>query len=136
MFRRTSLDPQLSRVPLFEGLSSRELAAVARLSTPVDVPAGKVLAAEGTSGDEMFIVLDGRVDVLQGDDVVATRGAGAPLGEIALLANRPRTATLVTTTPVSTLVVSRQELSAMLATVPIVSERLEAMMADRLGLAA
>ena len=81
-------------------------------------------------------MLDGRVDVLHGDEVVATRGVGAPLGEIALLTDRPRTATLVTTTPVSTLVVSRQELSAMLATVPLVSERLEAMMADRLGLAA
>jgi len=136
MFRRTPVDPQLSRVPLFEGLSSRELAAVTKLSTPVVVPAGKVLAEEGTFGAEMFIVLEGRVDVLQGDQVVATRGAGAPLGEIALLGDRPRTATLVTTTPVNTLVLSRQELSSMLAAAPLVSERLEATMANRLGLAA
>jgi CRP-like cAMP-binding protein len=136
MFRRTTIDTELLQVPLFEGLSNRELAAVAQLSTPIEVPAGTVLAEEGASGAEFFIVLEGRVDVVQGAEVVATRGAGAYLGEVALLEQRPRTASLVATTPVRTRVASRREFSGLLTAVPVVSERLTATLADRLGHAA
>jgi len=132
MFRR-SPESDLGRVPLLSGLSQRELAVVDRLTTPVEVPAGTVLAEEGTEGSEFFIVLDGRVDVLHGDEVIATRGAGAHLGEIALLGDRPRTATLVTTTPVRTAVASRREFASLLVEVPTLSGRLEASMAERLA---
>ncbi|MFI5045789.1 MAG: cyclic nucleotide-binding domain-containing protein [Acidimicrobiia bacterium] len=120
-------------MPLLSGLTQRELAVVGRLTTPVDVPAGTVLAEEGAVGAEFFIVLDGRVDVVQGDEVIATRGAGSHLGEIALLADRPRTATLVTTTPVRTVVASRREFASLLVEVPSLSDRLATTMAERLA---
>ena len=134
MFRRTPVaTPELERVPLLDGLTQRELATVERLTTPVDVPAGTVLAQEGAAGAEFFIVLDGRVDVVQGEEVIATRGAGAHLGEIALLGSCPRTATLVTATPVRTAVASRQEFRILLDEVPALSERLTATMEARLA---
>ena len=133
MFRRPPIDIELARIPLLEGLSLRELNTVAHLSTPIELPAGSVLTREGESGAEFIILMDGRVDVLQRGEVVATRFAGAHLGEIALLGAQPRTATLVTTTPVRARVASRQEFSGLLATVPHLSERLAVTMAERLA---
>jgi CRP-like cAMP-binding protein len=133
MFRHTPATPDLARVPLLDGLTQRELATVDRLITPVEVPAGTVLAEEGATGTEFFIVLAGRVDVVRGHEVIATRGAGAHLGEIALLGHRPRTATLVTATPVRTAVASRQEFQALLDEVPALSDRLATTMAERLA---
>ena len=133
MFRRSHVAEDLAQVPLFEGLTAKELSLVARLSTEVDVPAGAVLAQQGSAGAEFFVVLDGHVDVLRQGEVIATRGPGSHLGEIALLAARPRTATLVATTPVHARVVSQREFAGMVAAVPAVSERLQAAMAERLA---
>ncbi len=100
MFRTAPTDHELTRVPLFADLSRKQLRLAAQLSTPLDLPAGHVLARQGSVGAEFFIVLEGRVEVVRSGDLVATRGPGSPLGEIALLGARPRTATLIAQTPV------------------------------------
>jgi CRP-like cAMP-binding protein len=119
--------------PLFAGLSRRQLALASRLSTQLEIPAGRVLAREGSVGTEFIVVLDGQVDVLCQDDLVATRGPGTPLGEIALLSGRPRTATLVARTPLRVQVSSRSEFECLLADIPELSRRLHATMAERLA---
>jgi CRP-like cAMP-binding protein len=106
---------------------------VARLTTPVEVPAGRVLARQGEVGSEFFIVLDGEVDVVRRGELIATRGPGCHLGEIALLGARPRTATLLASTPVRTRVASQREFSGLLAAVPTVATRLQASMEERLA---
>ena len=133
MFRRSPVTEGLAHVPLFEGLTEKELGLVARLSTPVTVPAGQVLAEQGSAGAEFFVVLAGEVDVVRQGELIATRGPGSHLGEIALLAARPRTATLVASTPLQTRVASQREFSSLLAAVPMVAERLQASMAERLA---
>ena len=101
--------------------------------TRIDRPAGQVLTREGQSGPEFFIVLEGEVEVRQGDRVIATRRPGDYLGEIALLDKRPRTATVVATTPVSVEVLSRREFMSLLAEAPELSEQIMATMAQRLA---
>jgi CRP/FNR family transcriptional regulator, cyclic AMP receptor protein len=133
MFRRSPVNEDLVKVPLFVGLSARELQLVARLSTEVRVPAGHVLTQQGDTGAEFFVVLDGDVDVVRQGEVIATRGAGSHLGEIALLGARPRTATLVATTPVHTRVASQREFADLITAVPALRERLEASMSERLA---
>jgi CRP-like cAMP-binding protein len=133
MFRSIPIDEELTHVPLFAGLSRQQLAMATRLSTPIDLPAGQVLARQGAVGAEFFIVIDGHVDVVQSGEVVATRGPGSPLGEIALLGARPRTATLVARTPVRARVASQREFVGLLATVPEISQRLHVTMAERLA---
>jgi CRP/FNR family cyclic AMP-dependent transcriptional regulator len=133
VFHRTPLTEDLEHVRLFDGLSHRQLSTLARLSTTVEVPAGRVIAQQGDTGAEFFMLLDGNVDVLRQGEVIATRGPGAHLGEIALLAARPRMATIVTTTPVRARVASQREFTSMLAAVPELSERLNATMAARLA---
>jgi len=78
-------------------------------------------------------VLEGEVEVRQGDRVIATRRPGEYVGEIALLDKRPRTATVLATTPVSVEVLSRREFMSLLALAPELSEQIMATMAQRLA---
>jgi CRP-like cAMP-binding protein len=133
MDRHAWIDEQFAAVPIFEGFSKRQLRRISSLMTRLDQPAGKVLTREGQPGYEFFIVLEGEVEVRQGDRLVATRGPREYVGEIALLDKRPRTATVVATTPVSAEVLSRREFVSLLAEAPELSEQIMATMAQRLA---
>ena len=129
--RHLRADEVMAAIPLFEGLSKKQRGLVLQLATTVAVPAGAMLTEEGADGAEFFVVLEGHVEVFQDGHVIATRGPGSPLGEIALLEGGPRTATLLAKTPVSTLVSGRQEFNNLLIAVPQISERLRAITAER-----
>jgi CRP/FNR family transcriptional regulator, cyclic AMP receptor protein len=133
MDRHAWIDEQLAAVPLFEGLSKKQLRRMSSLMTRLELPAGKVLTREGQEGYEFFIVLEGEVEVRQGNRVVVTRGPGEYVGEIALLDKRPRTATVVAATPVSVEVLSRREFMSLLAEAPELSEQILATVAQRLA---
>jgi len=133
MDRHDRIEQRLADVPLFAGLSKKELRTIAHLATYLEEPAGTILTAEGESGNEFIIVLDGEVDVRQGDTVIASRGAGDYFGEIALIDHRPRTATVVAKTPVAIEVIGRQEFTGMLAEVPELAGKIMATMAERLA---
>ena len=133
MDRHARIDDQLAAVPLFEGLPRKQLRRISSLMTRIDRPTGQVLITEGQAGCEFFIVLEGEVEVRHGDRVIATRRAGEYVGEIALLDRRPRTATVVATTPVSVEVLSQREFVSLLAQAPELSEHILATMAQRLA---
>ncbi len=84
----------LKSVSLFSGMGRRELEAVARLMDDVEVPAGKVLMQQGETGQEMFVIVSGRVSVERNGTKITERGPGSALGEISLLSEGPRTATV------------------------------------------
>jgi len=131
--RHERIEEQLARVPLFEGLSKKELQLVAQLTTYLEEPAGSVLTTQGEQGHEFIIVLDGEVEVRKDDTVIATRGAGTYIGEIALIDHRPRTATVVATTPVKIEVIGQREFAGLLAEVPEISQKLLPAVARRLA---
>ncbi len=133
MDRHDRIEQRLAEVPLFAGLSKKELRTIAHLATYLEEPEGTILTAEGESGNEFIIVLGGQVEVQQGGEVIATRGAGDYFGEIALLDHRPRTATIVAKTPVEIEVIGRQEFTGMLAEVPELAGKIMATMAQRLA---
>jgi CRP-like cAMP-binding protein len=132
MNRNGCIDDHLAKVQLFRGLSKRQLRTVSHLGTRIDGEPGMVLTREGRPGSEFIIVLDGKVEVRGGDRVLATRGPGDYLGEIALLGTRPRTATAVAKTHVVIEVMSRREFSSLLLEAPELSDQLRATMTDRL----
>jgi len=125
-------DEKLAQMELFGELSSHQLRKVSNLGTCVDLAPGWVLTGEGRPGAEFIIILQGTVEVRAGHQALATRGSGDYVGEIALLGNRPRTATVVATTPVAVEVFSRREFWSLLNEVPGLSDQLHATMTDRL----
>jgi CRP-like cAMP-binding protein len=113
----------LSKVPLFAGLGPGELTQIGRLADEVSVPEGKVLTKEGGAGHEFFVILDGTVDVTKGGKVINTMGEGEFFGELALLGNVPRAATVTASTPTRLLVVGHREFTSLLDAQPAIREK-------------
>ncbi|HEX4690223.1 MAG TPA: cyclic nucleotide-binding domain-containing protein [Solirubrobacteraceae bacterium] len=112
------LQAQLKGVPFFSGLSKHELDAVAREVDELDFPAGRVLIRQGEFGHEFFVIVEGAAEVLQGDAVIAQMGPGDFFGELALLDEERRTATVRATSPMRVLVMTRQSFRALDRAVP------------------
>jgi CRP/FNR family cyclic AMP-dependent transcriptional regulator len=123
----------LQQVPLFQGLSKKQLRDISSLATRLEQPAGAVLTTEGKAGHEFIIVLEGEIEIRKGGQVITTRGPGSYVGEIALLDNRPRTATVVAKTPVVIEVIGQREFRSMLANAPELSSEIMSTMAQRLA---
>ena len=123
----------LQKVPLFRGLSKKQLRDISGLATRLNEPAGTVLTKEGKIGHEFIIVIEGEIEVRKGDQVIATRGPGDYVGEIALLDQRPRTATVVAKTPVVIEVIGQREFRTLLAEAPELSSDIMSTMAQRLA---
>ena len=109
LFNQDTKVQALKRAPLFEGLSRKELVLLARVTEDLEVPAGKVLCKEGETGQEFFVIVEGEIDVTSKGKRVATRVGGDFVGEIALLENTQRTATVTAQTPLRLFVLTRQD---------------------------
>ena len=114
----------LASIELFAGLSKKELAAIDRLMTPVDIKAGKQVIKEGTAGREAFIIVEGTASVWRDGKLIASVGKGSVLGEVALLANRPRTATVQAETAMTVEVLNRREFEQLLDDNPGITRKL------------
>ena len=108
----------LKTVPLFEGMSKRDLTAVSRIADELDLPAGKELIHEGTAGSQFFVLLDGEAEVRRRGRKLNTLRPGDFFGEIALLAKRDATATVTTTAEARVLVVTRASFNKLLRDAP------------------
>jgi CRP-like cAMP-binding protein len=108
----------IANVPLFAGLSKRELAQVASIADEIDFRPGKVLTREGERGREFFILLEGSAEVTRKGKVLATRRSGEFFGEIALMCNVPRVATVTTTAPTRALVITDRDFRALVKRTP------------------
>jgi CRP/FNR family transcriptional regulator, cyclic AMP receptor protein len=106
----------LRAVSLFGMLSDRELTAVEQLADTVDVPAGHVLMRQGASGAEMFVIASGAVVVDHDGRELATLGPGSVVGEMALLSEGPRTATVTATEPSTLFVLAHREFHSLMDT--------------------
>jgi signal transduction histidine kinase len=91
---------ELRRVPLFADLSKEDLEQLYRMAETVSIPAGDLVFEEGSLGDALYVVLDGELEVSKrqsGQDVVlAVRRAGEFIGEMSLLEQAPRSASVRT----------------------------------------
>jgi len=94
----------IKTVPLFAHLSKTELGHIAQIADEVEVNEGKVLIAEGDRGRQFFVLVEGSADVRRRGRKVNTMNEGDFFGEIALVADRPTTAS-VTATKASKLLV-------------------------------
>lgn len=107
LFKQDTKVEALGRAPLFEGLSRKELIQLARVSEDLEIPAGRTLCREGERGQEFFVIVDGEVDVTRRGKRVAVRAGGDFFGEISLLEETPRMATVKAKTPLRVFVLTR-----------------------------
>ena len=118
------LQAQLKDVPFFSTLSKRELATVAQNVDDLDVKQGKVLAREGEFGHEFFVVVEGTAEVVRGDAHIADLGPGDFFGEMALLGEERRTATVTATSAMRVLVMTGRHLREIDRQMPAVHTRI------------
>jgi CRP/FNR family transcriptional regulator, cyclic AMP receptor protein len=129
-------DPKVAameKVPLFARCSKKELAKIAGLADEIDIPAGKVLTKEGDRGREFFVLLEGDAEVSREGSPLALLGAGDFFGEIALVTDKARTATVTATSPMRTLVITDRAFRELLRNSPEIQGKVLAAVADRLA---
>jgi CRP/FNR family cyclic AMP-dependent transcriptional regulator len=132
MLRRDAKIELLKRVPLFADCSKRELHEISMVADEIDVPAGFALTQEGASGQELVVIVDGKADVVRRGRKINTVGRGDFVGEIAIVTDTPRTASVKTTQPTHALVVTRRDFRSLLKRVPSIQLKVLEALAERL----
>jgi signal transduction histidine kinase len=108
----------LRQLPLFAGLSEEDLGRLCDMAKTEMLPAGEVLMEEGSLGDALYVTLDGTFEITkrshERDLWIANRGPGEMLGEISLLEQTPRSATVRAATDCRVLRISREDFEQLL----------------------
>ncbi|MGH2375352.1 MAG: Crp/Fnr family transcriptional regulator [bacterium] len=115
---KSSKVAMLEKVPLFKGLSAKQLEMVARLTDELEVPAGERLATAGKTGHELFVIVAGQATATIGRGRVKRLGPGEFFGEMSLVDGGPRSASVEATTPMKLLVVGHREFWSLLNETP------------------
>jgi MFS family permease len=124
----------LETIPIFEPMPQAALEHLANELEPTRVAAGEAVFDQGDRGDTFYVIQEGTVDVIQDGVVVATLGGGGYFGEIALLRDVPRTATVVSRTDAQLFRLDRAPFLATVTGNATSSRNANAIVADRLGL--
>jgi len=132
LFSRDTKVEALKRAPLFEGLSRKQLTELAKVTEDVDFNAGKVLCREGERGQEFFVIMEGEAEVTRNGKHLATRRSGEFFGEIALVADVPRTATVTAKTPIRFFVLTHRRFLRLLDGQPGIERKVLRALAKRL----
>jgi CRP-like cAMP-binding protein len=131
LFSHDTKAEALSRSPLFQGLSKKDLLALAKVTEDLEVPAGRVLCQQGALGHEFFVIVEGEVDVTKDEMHLRTAGPGDFFGEIALIESVRRTATVTAKTPLRFFVLTRQSFHGLLHQQPEVERKIMLELAKR-----
>jgi CRP-like cAMP-binding protein len=99
---------ELRQLPAFSTLGADDLSTVLEHGRWRNVTPGEVLIEQGAEGDAFYALRSGQVDVVRDDETVSTLGPGSHFGEIALLQDVPRTASVVARTPAKVFELDRE----------------------------
>jgi CRP-like cAMP-binding protein len=123
----------LRKVPLFAGCSKAELRQLALVADELDLREGRTLVREGRPGREFFILLAGTVRVSRKGRKLSDLGPGDWFGEIALLTDTPRTATVTATSPIRVLVITDRAFRRVVEWMPAIALKVLATVGKRLA---
>jgi CRP/FNR family transcriptional regulator, cyclic AMP receptor protein len=121
----------ISGVPLFAQCSKGELQQIAAIADEIDIAEGKELTTEGSPGREFFVIIEGTASVAQDGDQINNLGPGDFFGEVALVKDTPRTATVTATSPVRALVITRQNFKRLIEQQPDIERTVLKALVDR-----
>lgn len=126
---------RLRKVPMFAGLVDDDLNRIAESVTETSLEPGEILFREGDAGAHAYVIEAGELEVLKATErretLLAVRGPGDIIGEMALLRSQPRSATLRARTAVELLCIPKRALDEVLDTSPLAARALFSTLLDR-----
>jgi hypothetical protein len=122
----------LRQVGLFAVLKPRQLREIASSSHEILLDADATVIEQGQPGDSFFLVVDGELAVLRDDETIAQLRAGECFGEMSLLDDQPRSATVTTLTPATLLALDRSTFQSLMLDAPQIALALMGELAHRL----
>jgi CRP-like cAMP-binding protein len=131
MAKRDAKVEKLAQVPLFSECSNAELSRIASVADEVSFRPDRTLITEGARGREFIVVLDGTVEVRRKGRKIPLKG-GDFFGEMALLTDKPRNATVTTTSDVRALVITDRAFQSLLRDNPQIQRKVLAALAARI----
>jgi len=122
----------LGRIPLFAACTKGDLRRIASLADEVDVTEGTVLTRQGDAGQECFVIVEGRARATMRGRRSISMGPGDFFGEMSLLDQGPRSATVTAETEMELLVLTSRGFWSLIRDVPVVAPRIMRVLAGRL----
>jgi CRP/FNR family transcriptional regulator, cyclic AMP receptor protein len=123
----------IKHTPLFANCSKRELQEIAHIADEIDLREGKEMTRQGAPGREFFVLLEGEADVTKDGRRINLLSPGDFFGEIALVSDTPRTATVTATAPVRALVITDRSFRRLLKDQPEIQSKVLAALAARVA---
>ncbi|MCX6516124.1 MAG: cyclic nucleotide-binding domain-containing protein [Actinobacteria bacterium] len=121
----------LRNISLFSECSAKELALVVKNSTERALKAGTIIMDQGQTGREAYVILEGSATIKRNGKKIGTAKAGTVVGELSLLDNGPRTASVIADSDVTLLVISERALKGAIDNIPAISRKLLKALATR-----
>ncbi len=128
---RNSFHKYLRAVPLFADVDEDDLDMLGAATTELSFSEGDVLMRAGSTAREMVIVLDGELAVMLGDTEIATIESGGFAGEMGLLTDRPRNATVAAKTDTKVLHIDSRSFDNVLKEAPQIAVKMLGVVASR-----
>jgi CRP/FNR family transcriptional regulator, cyclic AMP receptor protein len=122
---------RVKALPLFGGLNRKECRALAPRADEVDLEQGKTLVRQGEWAYEFFAIEEGTVEVRRGEQLLAELGPGDFFGEMGLMADTRRNATVTAMTPVKVVVMTAQAFRQTAREMPEVADKIRAAIEER-----
>lgn len=125
----------LAKVPLFANCTPSEIEAIASVAQAHAFETGQIIVTQGTPGQAFYMILSGRVEIVREGASLGFFGPGDFFGEMSLLDQAPRSATIHAVEPTSCLMLSSWDFKAIRAQHPSIAEKLLEVLSRRLRVA-
>jgi signal transduction histidine kinase len=126
----------LKKIPMFSGLSGEDLRRLCEITKEVHLRAGEDLFGEGSPGDLAYVIMEGQIEISKLSDgtnlLLAIRGAGELIGEMALLEDAPRMASARAASKCRLLTIGREQLENLLSSSPFSAQAMLRTVTSRL----
>lgn len=123
---------QLKKVPLFAGIPDGQLARIANGVRERSFEPGAAIVSAGETGHGFYLIVKGRAEVQRNNRTIRTLGPGEYFGELALLREAPRSATVIAKEPMTCLALTRWDFKGILDANPAIAIRLLETVASRI----
>lgn len=125
----------LARVPIFASCTAEEIAAITSVAQESFFQPGQIIVTQGTPGQAFYLILAGRVEILRDNTSLGAFGPGDFFGEMSLLDQAPRSATIRAIEQTQCLMLSSWDFKALLERYPSIAVKLLEVLSRRLRVA-